>query len=150
MKRTGEKVLGIISIVLNMFSILGLILVIFMSAVFSSNEFEEELYNDSKITSELTNEEIEFGLQYLNDTFDFAAALSYTFLITIVVSIVLTIIAFIKIDNNAKNAGIMFIISSILSALITIQGILLLIAGIMALVRKPKEQSTTMQPNVNE
>lgn len=150
MKRTGEKVLGIISIILNLISIFGLIFIIFISAVFSSNEFKAEIYDDTEITEELTDAEIEYGLQSLNDSFNFAAALSYAFLIGVVVSIVLTIISILKIDNNAKNAGIMLIISSILSALISLQGILLLIAGIMALVRKPKEPDTTIAPLVNE
>lgn len=139
MKRTAEKVLSIISIVLNVIGIFVFTLVILFGSAANSDpdsffeEIEAELYADPT----LTEEDVKLGIEFIDAFLNFAVGFSWILIISFIASIVLIIIGIIKIDKNSKNAGIMLLISSFLSGLIlSLQGILLLIAGIMALVRK--------------
>lgn len=143
MSRTGEKVLGIIAIILNVISIIFLFFIALMGSAISNpsvyEEFETEIYSDPTITEGLTEEDTQFLIESVVDSFTFAAGVSWVFIVITIISIVLSIIAIVQVNNKPKNAGIMFIIASVLSALLSPQGILLLIAGIMSLVRKPKD-----------
>lgn len=139
MKRTAEKVLSIISIVLNVIGIFVFTLVILFGSAANSDpdsffeEIEAELYADPT----LTEEDVKLGIEFIDAFLNFAVGFSWILIISFIASIVLIIIGIIKIDKNSKNAGIILLISSFLSGLIlSLQGILLLIAGIMALVRK--------------
>lgn len=140
MNRTAEKTLSIISIVLNLFSIVGAVLAIIVGKMLINDPyFEDELYNEFIIDPTFTASDAEFTTQFIIGFLNVIAIIGWLVVIAIVVAIILSIIGIVKVNKNAKTAGIMFLISFILSGLFSIQGILLLVASIMCFVRKPKE-----------
>lgn len=150
MKRTAEKLLGIISIILNALFLFALIFFMFIGSLMYDEdvmtELEEELYADPT----LTEEEIQEGLSFFDSSLDFIMGFSSALIFAVIVSIVLSIIGVVQMDKKPKNAGIMLIISSVLSGVVlSLQGILLLIAGIMAIVRKDSTTSTPVENQYN-
>ncbi|MFD2682337.1 DUF4064 domain-containing protein [Bacillus seohaeanensis] len=134
-KRTGEVVMGIIGVVLSaLFSVFGFI---FMAGM-NTPEFEEvfnEMENDPALTAEDTN--------MILSAFD---SMGWYLIILGILALILGVIGVIAIVGNKKPklAGIMFIIAAVVVGLGSvgvgfIPAILFLIAGIMSLVRKPKE-----------
>ena len=145
MKRTAEKVLSIIGIVLNFLSIgllVGTLLVfqMLMNDPLFEEEFENEMY-----VSGFTDAD----MQVLDDLGNWIGGVGWFFVVLGLISIVLTIIGIVKLKSNAKTAGILLLISSVLSGLISIPGILLLVAAIMCFARKPKKDNETLQTDEN-
>ena len=153
MKRTGEKVLSIIANVLNVLSIGLLIALLFGSKMFMDmtmndpvlkSEFESQMYS-----SGLTQAEMDDLLLYMDDFISFISGVGWVFVILGIIALVLGIIGTIKVNKNAKLAGILFSIAAVLSGIISLQGILLIIAAIMCFVRKPKSDITLQKTDDN-
>ena len=142
MKRTTEKTLGIISLVL---SIIGVVISGVIAAFFNliqsdpefQMQFEEGLLSDPAITQE--------QIDMTNTLLSLFGGAMWFVIIGLVIGIVLTIIGLVNIWNskNPKIAGIMFIIAGVLTGFISLPSILLYIAGILCLVRKPSEMDKT-------
>lgn len=141
MKRTAEKVLGIISAV---FTVLGIIVSFAFSAIMklvinddqALGEFEAELYADPEITPE----DVEIILSIVNTMEKFGTVSGVLF----IVSLVLTIIALVAVWNN-KNvtlAGVMFIVAGLFAFVLSPMSIMLYIAGILCFARKAPPAST--------
>lgn len=136
MNRTVEIVLSIISIIFNLITIGFLILFVFFGAVLILDpSYEEELiyeYSmDPSFTLEEAIDEARLDLMILKVMSGFG----WLMILSSLVAIVLAIIGAVKINKNPKASGIMFIIAFILSGVLSIPGVLLLIAAIMAFVR---------------
>ena len=142
MKRTTEKTLGIISLVL---SIIGVVISGVIAAFFNliqsdpefQMQFEEGLLSDPAITQE--------QIDMTNTLLSLFGGAMWFVIIGLVIGIVLTIIGLVNIWNskNPKIAGIMFIIAGVLTGFISLPSILLYIAGILCLVRKPSVMDKT-------
>ncbi|MFK3939377.1 DUF4064 domain-containing protein [Alkalihalobacillus sp. NPDC078783] len=133
MKRTGELVLGIIGSVL---LLIGIILGFSFSAVFGSDEFNDqfqegfsqELQNDP----EFSDAEVEAVNNFIESLGSFAVGLTVSW----VISAILGILATIFVKKKTKLSGILFIVGGVVGIASIIPAILYVIAGIMALVRK--------------
>lgn len=140
-KRTGEVVMGVIGIILSaLFSIIGIVVNMGMSDPEVMSQLEEGMESDPNIqNAEMTAGDLSSIISAAE------SAGSYLVILGIIASI-LGIIAVLTIVKNKKPvlSGIMFIIAALVIGLGTIgfgfvPGLLFLIAGIMALVRKPKK-----------
>lgn len=147
MKRTGEITLSIIGAITALF---GIIIFSALRKFFLMDEIVGEFVEG------FNEEMISEGLDTI-DTASFAGGISVFFnfvlIIFITALIVGTIAAFLfKNNNKPKAAGIILIIASVIVTLGTIgigliTGILLFIAGIMGLVRKPKINDPFEEPD---
>lgn len=136
MNRTAEKVLGIIGLV---FTVLGVIASIFGAVIFnmfSTNpdlrtEMEMEFYADPTMTPG--------DIDMIFSMFDAIGGFLWLGVVFLVISLVLTIIGLVKIWNNKnpKLAGIMFILGGLTGGILSLTSILLYIAGILCLTKKP-------------
>lgn len=149
MKRTAERVLGIISVILNVLSIGFLILMLITSKMLADDPMFQNEMENSMYSSGLTSAEMEQGLSFMEDFFGFISGIGWLFVILGLIGIILTIIGAVKVNTNAKFAGILFLISGVISGIITIPGILLIIAGVLCLVRKPKAQTLIQETDEN-
>ncbi|MFI8574274.1 DUF4064 domain-containing protein [Rossellomorea aquimaris] len=140
-KRTGEVVMGVIGIILSaLFSIIGIVVNMGMSDPEVMSQLEEGMESDPNVqNAEMTAGDLSSIINAAE------SAGSYLVILGIIASI-LGIIAVLTIVKNKKPvlSGIMFIIAALVIGLGTIgfgfvPGLLFLIAGIMALVRKPKK-----------
>ncbi|GGL65148.1 DUF4064 domain-containing protein [Sporolactobacillus putidus] len=126
MKRTGEFVLSIIAGAINLFLIVSGV----RSVSADPSVLRQQL---SAAGTHLTAQDINSVIQLLNTI--------GTLLITLsIVSILLAVIALILLKRNSdkpKLAGWLLILAGVVSLIEIIPGILYIIAGIMALVRKP-------------
>ncbi|KIL52102.1 DUF4064 domain-containing protein [Jeotgalibacillus soli] len=138
MKRTGEIVLGIIGIVINVIMIGGAILlnVLFQDEAVLS-EVERELNNDPDLAA--AGMDAAFIM-------DVMSSLGWGFAAIVAVSTILSIISVVVLRGNRKPklAGGLFIGSALLVGLGTLlfgwlPALLFLIAGIMCFARKPKQ-----------
>lgn len=137
MNRTAEKVLGIIGLV---FTVLGVIASIFGAVIFnmfSTNpdfrtEMEMEFYSDPAMTPA--------DIDMIFNIFDTLGGFLWLGVVFLVISLVFTIIGLVKIWNNKnpKLAGIMFILGGLTGGILSLTSILLYIAGILCLTKKPK------------
>ena len=148
-KRTAEKVLSIISVILNVLSVGFIVLMIFGSKMFVSDPLFENEFEQSMYGSGLTDAEIQEGMTYTQDFVMLISNLGWVFVAFGVISIILAIIGAVKVNNNAKLAGILFIIAAITSGVISLPGILLIIAAILCFVRKPKIEAPVQQTDEN-
>ena len=140
-KRTGEVIMGIIGIVLSaLFSIMGIVLNMGMNSPEIMSQIEEGMENDPNLQSS--------GMTAgdMNSMLEVAQSMGSYLVILGIIASILGIIAVLTIVKNKKPvlSGIMFIIASLVIGLGTIgfgfvPGLLFLIAGIMAFVRKPKK-----------
>ncbi|MDN4493415.1 DUF4064 domain-containing protein [Ureibacillus aquaedulcis] len=149
MKRTGERVLSIIASVLNVLSVVFLIFILFSSKILLDtgmndpmiqSEIESEMY-----ASGLTEAEMDEALLLMGDFVSFMGGIGWLFVVLGVIAIILGIIGAVKVNKNAKLAGILFIIAAVLSGIISLPGILLIIAAIMCFVRKPQSGEISLQ-----
>lgn len=148
MKRTAERVLSIISVVINFLSLLFLVIFIFTSqTVLNDPLFEQEVINSFN-TPGMTQEDIEASMELTSTVMLFFANIGWLFVIIIIGAIVLGSIGALKVNKNSKSAGIMFVIGGVLSGILTLPGILLLVAGLLCFVRKPKELPQQATENV--
>jgi Protein of unknown function (DUF4064) len=138
-KRTGEVVMGIIGIVLSaLFSIIGIVTNMSIDDPMVMKEVEKMIESDPAMTAQ-------------DSTFIVGMAESmgwYLIAIGIIASI-LGLIAVLTIVKNKKPilSGIMFILAALVIGIGTIgfgfiPGLLFLISGIMAFVRKSKPSET--------
>lgn len=129
MKRTGEIVLSVIGTVFYALSaaFLGLLMVLFNN--------EQFIYEMEMDTAPQDLESLYLGIDIINA---FGVIAIVVTIIAIILGIVATVL--LKGDKNPKAAGIILIVISILAP-----NILLLIAGIMALVRKAPQTTIDQQ-----
>lgn len=138
MKRTAEKTLSIISVIL---STIGIIFNVIIAALVNAVWFDPILQMD--IEQELLLADPVNGpanLELVNSFVSlFGGALWVIIVVSVIISLVLSIIGLVNIWNskNPKLAGIMFIIAGVLAGFITLPSILLYIAGILCFTRKP-------------
>ncbi|WP_052130295.1 DUF4064 domain-containing protein [Ureibacillus sinduriensis] len=149
MKRTGEKVLSIIASVLNVLTVGFLILMLIGSKMLLDTGMNDPLFQ-SEIESEmyasgLTEAEMDEALLLMGDFLSIIGGIGWLLVVLGVIAIILGIIGAVKVGNNAKLAGILFIIAAILSGIISIPGILLIIAAIMCFSRKPQSEEISLQ-----
>ena len=143
MKRTGEKALSIISVVLNVLSVGLLILMLIGSKmVVNDPQINMEIEN-SLAESGFTQQEIVESIDIMGDFITFFSTIGWVFVVLGMISIILAIVGALKVNGNPKLTGILFIIGGVLSGIISLPGILLLIAAIMCFVRKPKTAAPT-------
>ena len=143
MSRTGEIVLGVISAIMTLLSIvLVTIGVVSGSSVLKDEAFTTEFQNVIADDPTMT----EADLQIINDNMDLVidafSIFGWVFIIILVISLILNIIGIISISKNKKPklAGIMFILAGLFAGILTPTSILLYIAAIMCFVRKPPVQ----------
>ncbi|WP_217587245.1 DUF4064 domain-containing protein [Lentibacillus saliphilus] len=137
MKRTGEVILGIVGAVIYA----GLAVVgIFLKFLLDDEEIK------GQFTSDMINEDPTLSSEDVNIIIDMASNLGWYIVIVSIIAIILGVISMIllKGNNKPKVAGIILIITAVISTVITAGmalfcGLFYLIAGIMALVRKPPQ-----------
>ncbi|SDK29447.1 DUF4064 domain-containing protein [Sediminibacillus albus] len=133
-KRTGEIVLGIIGAVLFcFFTLFGIVLF----RLRNDEEFQQEM--EKMLTQQSGMEKIGDFTQIMNSG-------AWFLIISSLIAVILGIVAVVLIKGNKKpkTAGILFIVTAVLSFIVylgmsLIPALLYLIAGIMCLVRKPKK-----------
>lgn len=142
MNRTAEKVLGIIGLVFTVFGVIASIFGAVIFNMFSSDptlrgEMEMDLYSDPAFTKA--------DVDMVFTVFDSLGGFLWLGVVFLVISLIVTIIGLIKIWNNKnpKLAGIMFILGGLTGGILSLTSILLYIAGILCLTKKPK----TMYPD---
>ncbi|MFC3039319.1 DUF4064 domain-containing protein [Virgibacillus xinjiangensis] len=136
MKRTGEVILGIIGmLVYTFFAIVGG----FMVWMGNNRSLFQQL------PEELSQQGVEISEAELNSIVETMGNSGTLFLITSLAAIILGIVSLVLLRGNKKPkaSGIILIVTAVISSIImTIVGfaggLFYLIAGIMALVRKPK------------
>lgn len=143
MKRTAEKVLGIVSAI---FTGLGIVMLGGLLGLFNlmqndpeiRGEFEAQLY----LTPDMTQADVDTFLSMFN----LVGGFMWLAIIFAAVSLLLTIIGLVKIWNNsnAKLAGILFIVAGLLGGIVSLPSILLYIAGILCLTKKPPLTEDTL------
>jgi predicted transcriptional regulator len=138
-KRTGEVVMGIIGIVLSaLFSIIGIVTNRSIDDPMVMQEMEKMMESDPAITAQDTS--FILGI---------AESMGWYLILIGVIASILGLVAVLTIVKNRKPilSGIMFILAALVIGVGTIgfgfiPGLLFLIAGIMAFVRKPKQSET--------
>ncbi|CAN7391764.1 DUF4064 domain-containing protein [Rossellomorea sp. LjRoot5] len=143
-KRTGEVIMGVIGIVLSaLFSIIGIVLNMGMSSPEVMSQIEEGMESDPNL------QESGMTAGDMSAIMETAESMGSYLVILGIIASILGIIAVMTIVKNKKPvlSGIMFIIAALVIGLGTIgfgfiPGLLFLIAGIMAFVRKPKRTET--------
>ncbi|MBD8026155.1 DUF4064 domain-containing protein [Ureibacillus sp. Re31] len=139
MKRTGERILSIVSAVLNLIGVGFLIFMLFISKMIVEDpafqtEFENSIYEDASINGY----DPVYGMEIMDDVMALINTIGWLVVVVAIIAIVLAVVGAVKVNQNAKLAGILFIIAAVLSGIVSISGILLIIAAIMCFVRKPK------------
>ncbi|MGG4168083.1 DUF4064 domain-containing protein [Bacillus sp. es.034] len=143
-KRTGEVIMGVIGIVLSaLFSIIGIVLNMGMNSPEVMSQIEEGMESDPNL------QESGMTAGDMSAIMETAESMGSYLVILGIIASILGIIAVMTIVKNKKPvlSGIMFIIAALVIGLGTIgfgfiPGLLFLIAGIMAFVRKPKRTET--------
>ncbi|AXF55771.1 DUF4064 domain-containing protein [Salicibibacter kimchii] len=142
MKRTGEMILGMIGVVITfLVSLFVLFMVIGLQQADVpqlTNIIEQELANDPNVQGQ---EAEEFSALVLN----VMSTAGWGLLAVHAIGLVLGIIALVKLNRNAKTAGILFLIAGGELLLLTVgfsfvYAALFIIAGVMCLARKPPVQ----------
>ena len=152
MNRTAERVLGIIGLVFTVFglisAVLGAILFQFLNADpdFRS-EIESEIITDPNVST--ADVDMFFSL------FNAFGGFMWLIVIFFVISLIVTIVGLVNIWNskNPKLAGIMFILGGLTAGILSLTSILLYIAGILALTKKPytyPEEQIGVEPHEQE
>lgn len=143
-KRTGEVIMGVIGIVLSaLFSIIGIVLNMGMNSPEVMSQIEEGMESDPNL------QESGMTAGDMSAIMETAESMGSYLVILGIIASILGIIAVITIVKNKRPvlSGIMFILAALVVGLGTIgfgfiPGLLFLIAGIMAFVRKPKRTET--------
>ncbi|NYF25931.1 DUF4064 domain-containing protein [Sporosarcina sp. JAI121] len=136
MNRTAEKVLAIISAVL---TVIGIILSFVSLAFFNylksdpmiRTEIEAELLMDAT----LTPADVDMFYSISN----FIGGFIWLIIIGLLISLILIIIGLVNIwsNKNPKLAGTLFIIAGLTGGILNLTSILLYIAGILCITKKP-------------
>ncbi|MFD1363411.1 DUF4064 domain-containing protein [Lentibacillus salinarum] len=134
MKRTAEIIL----------SVVGILFYVLLAALGGTMLF---LQNNEEFLQEIKDQESQIGINDIDTLIEGMNTGGWLFIVTSILAIILGIVAIFLIKGNKrpKSAGIIYIVVSVLAAIITIgfgiiPGIFYLIAGIMGLVRKPTQQ----------
>ncbi|AOZ88771.1 hypothetical protein BK049_08845 [Bacillus xiamenensis] len=137
-KRKGEKIMGIISIVLNVIGIGFGALMLSMDQSFY-NQINEVLQEEGET---LPIETLEAGVN----------AFGIQFMVVSAIAAVLTLVGviFLKTDRRAVISGILFLVSAVTLLIGTVglafvPMILLIVIGLMSLIRKPKADAYTSE-----
>lgn len=138
--RTAEKVLSIIAAVFTFLGMGALVIFgIFVNMAKSDpelmNGFRTELLSDGTLTAD----EVEWFMGF----FDLFASLVWLGVVAMFISLVLNIIGLVKMRKNAKAAGTLFIIAGLFNGILSLTAILLYIAGILCLTKKPPVEPLT-------
>lgn len=128
-KRTAELVLGIIGVVFNALS--AILVGVFIGA--TGDYIAEDIRNDP----EFTEEEADI-------VSSFFGGIGWYYVIVSAIAAILGVVALVLLRRNSGStvSGVIFIVTAVLSALLTIfvatvPAILYLVAGILAITRKP-------------
>lgn len=153
MKRTGEKAIIIIATICNLLAIFITTIMFFgLKAVINDPNMVESMLNDPSLANEenITMEEFQEVLDVITP---YANILGWVTIIAFVISLVLGLLAFMRLKNentkNIKIAGIMLIVAGLISGVLSITSILYYIAAIMCFVRKPKVLNDSYVPSQN-
>lgn len=131
MKRTIERVLTWIGIVLQ---ILGVVLMAVLIPMMGNGEVKEAFI------SQMMQEDSSFTYEDGNTIFSTFSGLLTTGLVLGIILLIIALIAVFLISKKPKVAGVLLIIAGVISFLGNwINAVLWLVAGTMLLVRKPKE-----------
>lgn len=143
MSRVGEVALGIIGTILNVI----LLVVVMLAVVGASNadtvELKQMLEEEIVLADPaMTQEDVAMFNDALDVGFDIFGVVGWVLVITLLISVILSIIAVVKVSKNKspKAAGIMFIFAGFLSGILLLAPILFYIAAIMCFVRKAPVQ----------
>ena len=146
LKRTAEKVLSIIAVVLTaigvIFGFLGMALINLMkNDPTFKQEFEMEMMADPTMT--------QADMDAIYTVFNVMGGFIWLIIIGMIISVVLNIVGIVNIwkNKNAKLAGIMFIIAGVLGGLISLPSILLYVAAILCFTKKPPLQDDLQYGN---
>ena len=143
MSRTGEIVLGVISAIMTLLSIiLVTVLVLSGSSVLKDEAFTNDIQNGIANDPNLTATELQFIDDNIDVFIDAFSVFGWLVIIILVISLILNIIGIVSISKNKSPnlAGIMFIIAGVFAGIISLTSILLYISAIMCFVRKPPVQ----------
>lgn len=143
MSRTGEIVLGVISALMTLLSIvLVTILVISGSNILKDEAFTTEFQNVIAEEPTMTESDLQMIDDNMHLVIDAFNIFGWVFIIILVISLILNIIGIVSIskNKNPKLAGIMFIIAGLFAGILSPTSLLLYIAAIMCFVRKPPVQ----------
>lgn len=135
MKRTVEKVLSVIAVVLTAIgTITGFLVMAVFNLLKNDPTFKQQIEMDLLADPTLTPADVDMILSFLN----VAGGFIWVVIILTIISIVLNIIGIVNIwkDKNAKLAGIMFIIAGLLGGILSLPSILLYIAAILCFTKK--------------
>ncbi|QFG00533.1 DUF4064 domain-containing protein [Psychrobacillus glaciei] len=145
MKRTGEIVLGVISAIFSLISIILISLLV----IGASTTLKDEGFNAAFESQILTNpaiepQDIEYFTQNPDVVLNMLNTIGWVLVTAIIISLVLNIIGIVSIAKNKKPrlAGIMFILAGVLAGVISLTSILLYVAAILCFVRKPPVEYT--------
>ncbi|MGE8078676.1 DUF4064 domain-containing protein [Peribacillus loiseleuriae] len=134
MKRTGEYILAIVGILLSIIlTFIGILFIALKQNDGIRQAIEGELTNDPTIT-----------MEDLSMVMDAIGGFGWMIIVASGIGIVLGLVSiFILKSERQTMAGVFFIITAVLVGLLSVglgllQAVLFLIAGIMCLVRKPK------------
>ncbi|WP_277584719.1 DUF4064 domain-containing protein [Psychrobacillus antarcticus] len=140
MSRTGEIVLGVISAIMTLLSIILItILVVSGSSVLKDEAFKTQFQDMIANDPALTEADLQVHDGDMDIIIDALNIFGWVFIIILVISLILNIIGIVSIskNKNPKLAGIMFIIAGLFAGIISLTSILLYSAAIMCFVRKP-------------
>jgi len=143
MSRTGEIVLGVISAIMTLLSIiLVTVLVVSGSSILKEEAVTDQFLSDIASDPNMTETDVQLINDNMDVVIDAFSLFGWVFIIILVISLILNIIGIMSIskNKNSKLAGIMFIIAGIFAGIISPTSILLYIAAIMCFVRKPPVQ----------
>src|SRR5690606_2603480 len=130
MSRTGEVVLGVISAIMTLLSIiLVAILVVSGSSLMQDEAFKSEFENMMITDPNVTEADIQLVNDNMDVVIDAFNVFGWVFIIILVISLILNIIGIVSVskNKNPKLAGIMFILAGLFAGIISITSILLYI-----------------------
>ncbi|WP_438313312.1 DUF4064 domain-containing protein [Sporosarcina sp. FA9] len=149
MSRTAEKTLAIISAV---FTGIAIIISFAGLSIYKIAQADPNFHND--IESDLLSDPT-IGLDetaLILSIIDLFGVFIWAIILGLIISFILTIVGIIVIWKNKrpKLAGILLIIAGLLAGVLSLTSILLYIAGILCLTRKPPNLEKTIYQNNNE
>lgn len=137
MKRTAEKVLAIISAVLTVIGvILSFATLAFLNFIKSDPAFQDDFRTEILLFDPTLNPA---DIEIVFTVFNFMGSFMWLVIIGLIISLILIVIGLVNIWNNKnpKLAGILFIIAGLMGGILNLTSILLYIAGILCITKKP-------------
>lgn len=145
MNRTAERILSVISAIFTLISIiLGFISLSLVKMMIADDSFRAEFEAELFTNPNLTSEEAELMLTFI----DFFEGFIWLLIAILIISFIATVIGIIFIWNNKKPklAGVFFIFGGLFAFILTPTSIMLYIAAILCFIKKPprlKEEEIT-------